>query len=251
MSDEEERGKTHFGYETVAEEEKAARVGQVFSSVARKYDLMNDVMSMGIHRLWKRHTVQRAAVRPGMRVLDLAGGTGDLAAAFAPRIGDRGQVAICDINASMLVAGRDRLLDEGRVGNIDFVQGDAEALPFPDEHFDRVTIAFGLRNVTRKERALAEMRRVLKAGGRLLVLEFSQPVAPLRPFYDAYSFKVMPLMGRLIAGDADSYRYLAESIRMHPNQETLAEMMREAGLEEVQYENLTGGVVALHRATRF
>jgi demethylmenaquinone methyltransferase/2-methoxy-6-polyprenyl-1,4-benzoquinol methylase len=251
MSDEEERGKTHFGYETVAEEEKAARVGQVFSSVARKYDLMNDVMSMGIHRLWKRHTVQRAAVRPGMRVLDLAGGTGDLAAAFAPRVGDRGQVAICDINASMLVAGRDRLLDEGRVGNIDFVQGDAEALPFPDEHFDRVTIAFGLRNVTRKERALAEMRRVLKAGGRLLVLEFSQPVAPLRPFYDAYSFKVMPLMGRLIAGDADSYRYLAESIRMHPNQETLAEMMREAGLEEVQYENLTGGVVALHRATRF
>lgn len=251
MSDEEERGKTHFGYETVAEEEKAARVGQVFSSVARKYDLMNDVMSMGIHRLWKRHTVQRAAVRPGMRVLDLAGGTGDLAAAFAPRIGDRGQVAICDINASMLVAGRDRLLDEGRVGNIDFVQGDAEALPFPDEHFDRVTIAFGLRNVTRKERALAEMRRVLKAGGRLLVLEFSQPVAPLRPFYDAYSFRVMPLMGRLIAGDADSYRYLAESIRMHPNQETLAEMMREAGLEEVQFENLTGGVVALHRATRF
>ena len=251
MSDEEERGKTHFGYETVAEEEKAARVGQVFSSVARKYDLMNDVMSMGIHRLWKRHTVQRAAVRPGMRVLDLAGGTGDLAAAFAPRVGDRGQVAICDINASMLVAGRDRLLDEGRVGNIDFVQGDAETLPFPDEHFDRVTIAFGLRNVTRKERALAEMRRVLKAGGRLLVLEFSQPVAPLRPFYDAYSFKVMPLMGRLIAGDADSYRYLAESIRVHPNQEMLAEMMREAGLEEVQYENLTGGVVALHRATRF
>jgi demethylmenaquinone methyltransferase / 2-methoxy-6-polyprenyl-1,4-benzoquinol methylase len=251
MSDEEERGKTHFGYETVAEEEKAARVGQVFSSVARKYDLMNDVMSMGVHRLWKRHTVQRAAVRPGMRVLDLAGGTGDLAAAFAPRVGDRGQVVICDINASMLVAGRDRLLDEGRVGNIDFVQGDAEALPFPDEHFDRVTIAFGLRNVTRKERALAEMRRVLKAGGRLLVLEFSQPVAPLRPFYDAYSFKVMPLMGRLIAGDADSYRYLAESIRMHPNQETLAEMMRETGLEEVQYENLTGGVVALHRATRF
>jgi len=251
MSDEEERGKTHFGYETVAEEEKATRVGQVFSSVARKYDLMNDVMSMGIHRLWKRHTVQRAAVRPGMRVLDLAGGTGDLAAAFAPRVGERGHVAICDINASMLIAGRDRLLDEGRVGNIDFVQGDAEALPFPDEHFDRVTIAFGLRNVTRKEQALAEMRRVLKAGGRLLVLEFSQPVAPLRPFYDAYSFTVMPLMGRLIAGDADSYRYLAESIRVHPNQEALAEMMRDAGLERVEYENLTGGVVALHRATRF
>jgi demethylmenaquinone methyltransferase/2-methoxy-6-polyprenyl-1,4-benzoquinol methylase len=248
---EQERGKTHFGFETVAEEEKAGRVGQVFSSVARKYDLMNDVMSMGIHRLWKRHTVQRAAVRPGMRVLDLAGGTGDLAAAFAPRVGDRGRVVICDINAEMLAAGRDRLLDEGRVGNIDFVQGDAEALPFPDEHFDRITIAFGLRNVTRKERALAEMRRVLKAGGRLLVLEFSRPVAPLRPFYDAYSFRVMPLMGRLIANDADSYRYLAESIRMHPDQEALAEMMREAGLEQVQYENLTGGVVALHRATRF
>lgn len=251
MNDDQERGKTHFGFETVAEEEKAARVGQVFSSVARKYDLMNDVMSMGIHRLWKRHTVQRAAVRPGMRVLDLAGGTGDLAAAFAPRVGDRGQVMICDINASMLVAGRDRLLDAGRVGNIEFVQGDAETLPFPDESFDRITIAFGLRNVTRKERALAEMCRVLKAGGRLLVLEFSRPIAPMRPLYDLYSFRVMPLMGRMIAGDADSYRYLAESIRVHPDQETLAGMMRDAGLEQVQYENLTGGVVALHRATRF
>ncbi len=251
MNDDEQRGKTHFGFETVAEEEKAARVGQVFSSVARKYDLMNDVMSMGIHRLWKRHTIQQAAVRPGMRVLDLAGGTGDLAAAFAPRVGDRGQVVICDINAPMLAAGRDRLLDEGRVGNIEFVQGDAETLPFPDESFDRITIAFGLRNVTRKERALAEMCRVLKAGGRLLVLEFSRPIAPMRPFYDLYSFRVMPLMGRMIAGDADSYRYLAESIRVHPDQETLAEMMRDAGLEQVQYENLTGGVVALHRATRF
>ncbi len=251
MNDDEQRGKTHFGFETVAEEEKAVRVGQVFSSVARKYDLMNDVMSMGIHRLWKRHTVQRAAVRPGMRVLDLAGGTGDLAAAFAPRVGDRGQVMICDINASMLVAGRDRLLDEGRVGNIEFVQGDAETLPFPDESFDRITIAFGLRNVTRKERALAEMCRVLKAGGRLLVLEFSRPIAPMRPFYDLYSFRVMPLMGRMIAGDADSYRYLAESIRVHPDQESLAAMMRDAGLEQVAYENLTGGVVALHRATRF
>ncbi len=250
MTDEEGRGKTHFGFETVAEEEKAARVGQVFHSVARKYDLMNDVMSMGIHRLWKRHTVQRTAVRPGMRVLDLAGGTGDLAAAFAPRVGERGRVTVCDINASMLVVGRDRLLDQGLAGNIDFVQGDAEALPFPDEYFDRITIAFGLRNVTRKERALAEMHRVLKAGGRLLVLEFSQPYAPLRPFYDLYSFRVMPLMGRLIASDADSYRYLAESIRVHPDQESLAQMMRDAGLERVQYENLTGGVVALHRATR-
>ena len=250
MSDE-ERGKTHFGYETVPEDEKKERVGEVFHSVASKYDLMNDVMSLGIHRLWKRRTVERAAVRPGMRVLDLAGGTGDLAAAFAPRVGDRGRVTVSDINASMLMVGRDRLLDQGRAGNLDFVQADAEVLPFPDESFDRVTIAFGLRNVTRKERALAEMRRVLKAGGRLLVLEFSRPMAPMRPFYDLYSFRMLPLMGRLIAKDADSYRYLAESIRMHPDQETLAGMMRDAGLEQVQYENLTGGVVALHRATRF
>jgi demethylmenaquinone methyltransferase/2-methoxy-6-polyprenyl-1,4-benzoquinol methylase len=250
MSDE-ERGKTHFGFETVPEDEKKERVGEVFHSVASKYDLMNDVMSLGIHRLWKRRTVERAAVRPGMRVLDLAGGTGDLAAAFAPRVGERGRVTVCDINASMLAVGRDRLLDQGRAGNLDFVQADAEALPFPDESFDRVTIAFGLRNVTRKERALAEMRRVLKAGGRVLVLEFSRPIAPMRPFYDVYSFKMLPLMGRLIARDADSYRYLAESIRMHPDQETLAGMMRDAGLEQVQYENLTGGVVALHRATRF
>ena len=250
MSDE-ERGKTHFGFETVPEDEKKERVGEVFHSVASKYDLMNDVMSLGIHRLWKRRTVERAAVRPGMRVLDLAGGTGDLAAAFAPRVGERGRVTVCDINASMLAVGRDRLLDQGRAGNLDFVQADAEALPFPDESFDRVTIAFGLRNVTRKERALAEMRRVLKAGGRLLVLEFSRPIAPMRPFYDVYSFKMLPLMGRLIARDADSYRYLAESIRMHPDQETLAGMMRDAGLEQVHYENLTGGVVALHRATRF
>ncbi len=250
MSDE-ERGKTHFGFETVPEDEKKERVGEVFHSVASKYDLMNDVMSLGIHRLWKRRTVERAAVRPGMRVLDLAGGTGDLAAAFAPRVGDRGRVTVSDINASMLMVGRDRLLDQGRAGNLDFVQADAEVLPFPDESFDRVTIAFGLRNVTRKERALAEMRRVLKAGGRLLVLEFSRPMAPMRPFYDLYSFRMLPLMGRLIAKDADSYRYLAESIRMHPDQETLAGMMRDAGLEQVQYENLTGGVVALHRATRF
>jgi demethylmenaquinone methyltransferase/2-methoxy-6-polyprenyl-1,4-benzoquinol methylase len=250
MSDE-ERGKTHFGFETVPEEEKKERVGEVFHSVASKYDLMNDVMSLGIHRLWKWRTVERAAVRPGMRVLDLAGGTGDLAAAFAPRVGERGRVTVCDINASMLAVGRDRLLDQGRAGNLDFVQADAEVLPFPDESFDRVTIAFGLRNVTRKERALAEMRRVLKAGGRLLVLEFSRPMAPMRPFYDLYSFKMLPLMGRLIAQDADSYRYLAESIRMHPDQETLAGMMRDAGLEPVHYENLTGGVVALHRATRF
>ncbi len=245
-----ESGNTHFGYQTVPESEKASRVGEVFHSVAARYDLMNDLMSMGVHRLWKRHTVERAGVRPGMRILDLAGGTGDLAGAFAPRIGPEGRVVICDINASMLEAGRDRMLDEGHVGNLDYVQADAEQLPWPDESFDRVTIAFGLRNVTRKERALAEMHRVLKPGGRVLILEFSQPVAPLRPAYDLYSFKLLPLMGQVVANDADSYRYLAESIRMHPNQETLAGMMRDAGLERVEYDNLTGGIVALHRATR-
>ncbi|WP_018868851.1 MULTISPECIES: bifunctional demethylmenaquinone methyltransferase/2-methoxy-6-polyprenyl-1,4-benzoquinol methylase UbiE [unclassified Thioalkalivibrio] len=243
-------GKTHFGYQTVSESEKTERVGQVFHSVASRYDVMNDLMSMGIHRVWKRYTVERAGVRPGMRILDLAGGTGDLASAFAPRVGPKGQVVVCDINASMLEAGRDRLIDEGRVGNIEYVQADAEVLPYPDESFDRITMAFGLRNVTRKENALAEMRRVLKPGGRVLILEFSQPVAPLRPAYDVYSFKLLPLMGRLVANDADSYRYLAESIRMHPDQETLAGLMRDAGLERVEYDNLTGGIVALHRATR-
>ena len=242
--------KTHFGYETIPESEKASRVGEVFHSVASRYDVMNDLMSMGIHRLWKRYTVERAGIRPGMRVLDLAGGTGDLAGAFAPRVGPRGQVVVCDINASMLQAGRDRMLDEGHVGNLDLVQADAEQLPYPDDHFDRVTIAFGLRNVTRKERALAEMRRVVKPGGRVLVLEFSRPLAPLRPAYDVYSFRLLPLMGKLVANDADSYRYLAESIRMHPDQETLANMMRDAGLEQVRYDNLTGGIVALHRATK-
>lgn len=243
-------GHTHFGYSTVPETEKASRVGEVFHSVARRYDLMNDVMSMGIHRLWKRRTVEAAAVRPGMRLLDLAGGTGDLAAAFAPRIGADGQVVICDINASMLTVGRDRLLDQGLAGPILFAQGDAEHLPFPDDHFDRITMAFGLRNVTHKDNALAEMRRILKPGGRVLVLEFSQPSRWLRPLYDLYSFRIMPLMGRAIAGDADSYRYLAESIRMHPDQETLASMMQMAGLEQVRYENLSNGIVALHRATK-
>ncbi len=246
----EEPGKTHFGYQTVPESEKASRVGEVFHSVASRYDVMNDLMSMGIHRIWKRYTLERTGVRPGMKILDLAGGTGDLAGAFAPRVGPKGQIVVCDINASMLEAGRDRMLDEGHVGNLDFVQADAEQLPYPDDYFDRVTIAFGLRNVTRKERALAEMRRVIKPGGRVLVLEFSQPVAPLRPIYDVYSFKMLPLMGQLVANDADSYRYLAESIRMHPDQETLAGMMRDAGLERVEYDNLTGGIVALHRGTK-
>ncbi|WP_024326758.1 bifunctional demethylmenaquinone methyltransferase/2-methoxy-6-polyprenyl-1,4-benzoquinol methylase UbiE [Thioalkalivibrio sp. AKL19] len=245
-----ESGKTHFGYQTVPESEKASRVGEVFHSVASRYDVMNDLMSMGVHRIWKRYTLERTGVRPGMKILDLAGGTGDLAGAFAPRVGQKGQIVVCDINASMLEAGRDRMLDEGHVGNLDFVQADAEQLPYPDDYFDRVTIAFGLRNVTRKERALAEMRRVIKPGGRVLVLEFSQPVAPLRPIYDVYSFKMLPLMGKLVANDADSYRYLAESIRMHPDQETLAGMMRDAGLERVEYDNLTGGIVALHRGTK-
>ncbi|WP_018145030.1 bifunctional demethylmenaquinone methyltransferase/2-methoxy-6-polyprenyl-1,4-benzoquinol methylase UbiE [Thioalkalivibrio sp. AKL6] len=245
-----ESGKTHFGYQSVPESEKASRVGEVFHSVASRYDVMNDLMSMGVHRIWKRYTLERTGVRPGMKILDLAGGTGDLAGAFAPRVGPKGQIVVCDINASMLEAGRDRMLDEGHVGNLDFVQADAEQLPYPDDYFDRVTIAFGLRNVTRKERALAEMRRVIKPGGRVLVLEFSQPVAPLRPIYDVYSFKMLPLMGKLVANDADSYRYLAESIRMHPDQETLAGMMRDAGLERVEYDNLTGGIVALHRGTK-
>ncbi|OOC50262.1 bifunctional demethylmenaquinone methyltransferase/2-methoxy-6-polyprenyl-1,4-benzoquinol methylase UbiE [Thioalkalivibrio versutus] len=246
----EESGKTHFGYQSVPESEKASRVGEVFHSVASRYDVMNDLMSMGVHRIWKRYTLERTGVRPGMKILDLAGGTGDLAGAFAPRVGPKGQIVACDINASMLEAGRDRMLDEGHVGNLDFVQADAEQLPYPDDYFDRVTIAFGLRNVTRKERALAEMRRVIKPGGRVLVLEFSQPMAPLRPIYDVYSFKMLPLMGKLVANDADSYRYLAESIRMHPDQETLAGMMRDAGLERVEYDNLTGGIVALHRGTK-
>ncbi|WP_018948227.1 bifunctional demethylmenaquinone methyltransferase/2-methoxy-6-polyprenyl-1,4-benzoquinol methylase UbiE [Thioalkalivibrio sp. ALMg11] len=246
----EESGKTHFGYQSVPESEKASRVGEVFHSVASRYDVMNDLMSMGVHRIWKRYTLERAGVRPSMKILDLAGGTGDLAGAFAPRVGPKGQIVVCDINASMLEAGRDRMLDEGHVGNLEFVQADAEQLPYPDDHFDRVTIAFGLRNVTRKERALAEMRRVIKPGGRVLILEFSQPMAPLRPMYDIYSFKVLPLMGKLVANDADSYRYLAESIRMHPDQETLAGMMRDAGLERVEYDNLTGGIVALHRGIK-
>ncbi|MFW5451971.1 bifunctional demethylmenaquinone methyltransferase/2-methoxy-6-polyprenyl-1,4-benzoquinol methylase UbiE [Thioalkalivibrio sulfidiphilus] len=243
---------THFGFKQVPKEEKVRRVGEVFHSVAARYDLMNDLMSMGVHRLWKRYTIEMAAVRPGQRVLDLAGGTGDLAARFARLTGPTGEVVLCDINASMLNVGRDRLTDEGLVENLRFVQGNAECLPFPDEHFDLITIAFGLRNVTDKDKALASMRRVLKPGGKLLVLEFSHPVTPgLKPVYDLYSFKALPLMGKLVAGDAESYQYLAESIRMHPDQETLKAMMEQAGLERCDYFNLTGGIVALHRGYRF
>ena len=243
---------THFGYQQVPLGEKAGRVGQVFDSVAGRYDLMNDLMSLGVHRLWKRLTVEMLGLRPAMRVLDLAGGTGDLARLIGPRVGDRGRVVLGDINHAMLAVGRDRLIDRGMTGNIDYVQADAERLPFPNNHFDRITIAFGLRNVTRKERALASMLRVLKPGGQALVLEFSRPVLPgLKPVYDAYSFAVLPAMGRLVAGDADSYRYLAESIRMHPDQEGLRQMMMEAGFERCSYHNLTGGIVAVHRGYKF
>lgn len=235
---------THFGYETVDESEKAAKVAQVFHSVAERYDVMNDLMSGGLHRLWKTFTVARANVRPGMRVLDIAGGTGDLARAFAKRAGPTGEVWLTDINTSMLRVGRDRLIDHGLL--VPVAVCDAEKLPFPDQYFDLVTVAFGLRNMTRKDRALAEMRRVLKPGGRLMVLEFSRVARPVAPVYDWYSFNVLPWLGQKVAGDAHSYRYLAESIRMHPDQQTLADMMGKAGLSRVQYFNLTGGIVALH-----
>lgn len=235
---------THFGFQKVAEKEKAEKVAQVFDSVTDKYDLMNDAMSLGLHRLWKAFTVAQAAIRPGFRVLDVAGGTGDLAAEFARRAGPSGQVWLTDINESMLRAGRDKLLNQGLVAPISLC--DAEKLPFPDNYFDRVTVAFGLRNMTHKDAALAEMRRVLKPGGKLLVLEFSRVWKPLQSLYDTYSFSVLPWLGKRIAKDADSYRYLAESIRMHPDQKTLQIMMQEAGLAMVKYFNLTAGVAALH-----
>jgi demethylmenaquinone methyltransferase/2-methoxy-6-polyprenyl-1,4-benzoquinol methylase len=243
-----EHDTTHFGFQQVPVGEKAHKVAEVFHSVAGKYDLMNDVMSMGIHRLWKRFTIELAAVRRGQRVLDIAGGTGDLTAKFARQVGPEGKVVLADINASMLEVGRSRLTDRGIIGNIEYVQANAECLPFPDDHFDVITIAFGLRNVTDKDKALASMNRVLKPGGKLLVLEFSKPVAPgLGPVYDLYSFKFLPLMGQLIANDRASYQYLAESIRMHPDQETLKGMMENAGFVRCDYFNLTGGIVALHR----
>ena len=246
------RKTTHFGFQEVPYEEKVRKVAGVFHSVADKYDVMNDLMSMGIHRLWKRYTVEMSGVKAGDHVLDLAGGTGDLAARFARIVGPEGAVTLADINASMLRVGRERLTDEGLVGNIRYVQANAECLPFPDNHFDAVTIAFGLRNVTDKDAALASMFRVLKPGGRLLVLEFSKPIVPgFQPIYDLYSFKVLPFMGKLIANDADSYRYLAESIRVHPDQETLKAMMEAAGFEKVEYFNLSGGIVALHRGYKF
>ena len=239
---------THFGYQTVPVEEKAQRVAGVFHSVASRYDLMNDLMSGGVHRLWKRFTIEMSGVRSGQQVLDIAGGTGDLAMRFSRLVGPQGQVVLADINDSMLNVGRDKLLDHGISGNLEFVQADAQYLPFADNTFDCITIAFGLRNVTDKARALRSMLRVLKPGGRALVLEFSKPTNPLlAKAYDAYSFGVLPRMGSLVAGDSESYRYLAESIRMHPDQETLKEMMVEADFDRCTYHNLTGGVVALHR----
>jgi demethylmenaquinone methyltransferase/2-methoxy-6-polyprenyl-1,4-benzoquinol methylase len=239
---------THFGYQKVPEQEKARKVAGVFHSVAARYDLMNDLMSLGVHRLWKRFALELSGARSGQRVLDLAGGTGDLAARFSRMVGATGRVVLADINESMLTVGRGRLVDRGVVGNVDYVQADAEYLPFPDDSFDCISIAFGLRNVTHKERALESMQRVLKPGGRVLVLEFSRPTAPgLRPLYDLYSFNVLPVLGRLVTGDAASYRYLAESIRMHPDQETLKDMMVRAGFDRCEYFNLSGGIVALHR----
>ena len=248
MSDKE---RTHFGFKEVDKEAKASMVADVFHSVASRYDLMNDLMSAGIHRIWKRFTIELSGVRKGNSVLDIAGGTGDLAARFADIVGPQGAVVLADINESMLKVGRDKLLDSGHLGNLEFVQADAQYLPFPDDSFDCITIAFGLRNVTDKDKALGSMLRVLKPGGRLLVLEFSKPQnALLSKAYDAYSFKVLPVMGRLVANDSDSYQYLAESIRVHPDQETLKEMMEDAGFTRCEYHNMTGGVVALHKGIK-
>ncbi len=240
---------TDFGYRKVPEDEKARKVAGVFDSVATRYDVMNDLMSGGLHRLWKRFAVEASGVASGDRVLDVAAGTGDLARLFADRVGARGGVVVTDVNAAMLTAGRDRLLDAGAL--LPVVQCDAEKLPFSSDRFDCVSIAFGLRNVTRKEVALAEMRRVLKPGGRLIVLEFSKVWTPLKPAYDAYSFGVLPRLGKLVAGDAEAYRYLAESIRVHPDQAALKEMMEQTGLERVEYFNLAAGIVALHRGYKF
>ena len=242
---------THFGYKQVNVEEKSGKVAEVFHSVAGNYDLMNDLMSAGIHRLWKRVTIEMSGVRPGHHVLDIAGGTGDLAAKFSKIVGPEGTVVLADINDSMLKVGRDRLVDRGITDNVRFSQADAQYLPFPDNTFDVITIAFGLRNVTDKDMALRSMLRVLKPGGKLLVLEFSKPPNQLlSKIYDGYSFNILPKLGKLFANDADSYQYLAESIRMHPDQETLKGMMDNAGFANTDYHNMTGGIVALHRGVK-
>jgi demethylmenaquinone methyltransferase / 2-methoxy-6-polyprenyl-1,4-benzoquinol methylase len=240
---------TDFGYQQVPEDEKSRRVSGVFDSVASRYDLMNDLMSAGLHRLWKRFAVAQSFVGPGARVLDVAGGTGDLARLFARRVGKQGEVILTDVNSAMLAAGRDRLLDDGWV--LPAVQCDGEKLPFAPDYFDCVGVAFGLRNMTRKETALAEMHRVLKPGGRLLILEFSRIWRPLETLYDAYSFQILPRLGKLVANDAEAYRYLAESVRVHPDQDALKRMMEQAGLERVEYFNLSAGIVALHRGYKF
>ena len=239
---------THFGYQTVDETQKAGKVADVFHSVAKKYDIMNDIMSMGLHRLWKSFTLNTAHIRSGAKVLDIAGGTGDLSRGWAKRVGENGEVWLTDINSSMLTVGRDRLLNEGKI--LPTAQCDAENLPFPDNYFDLVSVAFGLRNMTHKEIALKEMCRVLKSGGQLLVLEFSKVYEPLQGIYDFYSFKFLPLFGKIVAKDADSYQYLAESIRMHPDQETLKQMMTDAGFTSVDYHNMNAGIVALHKGTK-
>jgi demethylmenaquinone methyltransferase/2-methoxy-6-polyprenyl-1,4-benzoquinol methylase len=242
---------THFGFRDVPLADKARHVREVFDSVADNYDLMNDLMSFGVHRLWKRFAIGMADLKPGQCVLDLAGGTGDLTRLMAPRVGRKGLVVLSDINAAMLGNGRSQLLDKGIAGNVDFAQANAEQLPFRDNSFDLVTMAFGLRNVTDKQQALNSIYRVLRPGGRLLVLEFSRPVAALKPAYDFYSFSILPKLGRLVAKDEASYRYLAESIRMHPDQQTLRSMMQQAGFENCDYHNLTGGIVAIHRCYKY
>lgn len=247
-----EQKTTHFGYQTVKVEDKVQKVGEVFHSVASSYDIMNDLMSFGIHRLWKRYTIEMSAARSGQTILDIAGGTGDLTMKFSKIVGKSGKVVLADINASMLQVGRDKLLDHGYAGNIDYVQANAEELPFEDNTFDCITISFGLRNVTNKDKALESMYRVLKPGGRCLVLEFSRPTSDiLEKVYDRYSFSILPAMGKLVAKDSESYRYLAESIRMHPDQNKLKHMMRKAGFENPEYFNLTGGIVALHRGFKY
>ena len=255
MRDESTKGSgdatTHFGYRDVPRREKENLVAGVFHSVAGKYDIMNDLMSMGVHRIWKRFTIELSAVRPGHKVLDIAGGTGDLTSQFSRLVGTEGTVVLADINDSMLRVGRDKLLDKGIASNIEYVQANAECLPFPDNTFNCITIAFGLRNVTDKDKALTSMLRVLKPGGRLLVLEFSKTHSPaLTKAYDTYSFKLLPAIGKLVAKDSESYQYLAESIRMHPDQETLEKMMKDAGFVNTTYHNMTGGIVALHKGVK-
>ena len=252
QQNDENQDKIDFGYTQVLKQDKVKRVAEVFHSVADKYDVMNDLMSFGIHRIWKKITIEYSSVRKGQKVLDLAGGTGDLAAKFSQIVGDDGLVVLADINESMLKVGRDKLRDKGLFNNIEYVQANAEELPFADNYFDCITISFGLRNVTDKQKALQSMWRVLKPGGRLLILEFSKPQYQiLNKVYDLYSFTMLPLMGKIVANDADSYRYLAESIRMHPDQKTLKKMMEDAGFVDVKYHNMTGGIVALHTGFKF